>query len=97
VTQHDPRWFPNPEKFDPDRFAPGRVESIPPGAYFPFGAGPRACIGNHFAMTEMVLLTAMLLQRYTFGPAPGQGEPVPVAGMSLRPATGLRLSLTPRR
>jgi cytochrome P450 len=96
VTQHDPRWFPDPEKFDPDRFAPGRAEAIPPGAYFPFGLGPRGCIGNAFALTEMVLLTAMLLRRFTFAFAPGQGDPAPVAGMSLRPAGGLRLVLRRR-
>lgn len=96
VTQRDARWFPDPERFDPDRFAPGRVESIPPGAYFPFGLGPRGCIGNTFAMTELVLLTAMLLRRFTLAPAPGQGEPVPVAGMSIRPAGGLQLLLERR-
>jgi cytochrome P450 len=96
VTHHDPRWFPDPEKFDPDRFAPGRAEQIPQYAYFPFGGGPRVCIGNNFAMAEMTLLTAMLVRRFALAPAPGQGEPVPVAGMSLRPAGGLRLVLTPR-
>jgi cytochrome P450 len=96
VTQRDARWFPDPQKFDPDRFAPGRVEQLPHGAYFPFGLGPRSCVGNHFAMTEMTLLTALLVRRFTLTPAPGQGEAVPVAGMSLRPASGLRLTLTPR-
>lgn len=96
VTHHDARWFPNPEAFDPERFAPGRVEQIPQYAYFPFGAGPRACVGNQFAMTEMTLLTAMLVRRFTLTPAPGAGEAVPVAGMSLRPAGGLRLMVSPR-
>jgi cytochrome P450 len=96
VTHRDPRWFPDPEAFDPDRFAPGRIENIPPGAYFPFGLGPRACVGNHFAMTELTFLTTMLVQRFTLAPAPGQGVPVPAAGMALRPAGGLRLALTPR-
>lgn len=96
VTHRDGRWFPDPETFDPDRFAPGRAEAIPPGAYFPFGMGPRVCIGNTFAMTELVLLTAMLVRRFTLTPAPGQGEPVPVAGMSIRPAGGLRLMLKRR-
>lgn len=96
VTQRDARWFPDPERFDPDRFAPGRVEQIPHGAYFPFGLGPRSCVGNHFAMTELTLLTALLVRRFTLTPAEGQQPPVPVAGMSLRPAGGLRLGLTPR-
>lgn len=96
VTHHDPRWYPEPGTFDPDRFAPGRVEALPPGAYFPFGLGPRGCIGSQFAMTELILLTAMVLQRVVLTPAPGQAEPVPVAGMSLRPANGLPLVATAR-
>lgn len=96
VTHHDPRWFPDPETFDPDRFLPGRAEPIPQYAYFPFGAGPRACVGNHFAMTEMTLLTAMLLRRFSFAPAPGQADPGLRVGMSLRPAGGLRLTLRRR-
>jgi cytochrome P450 len=72
---HDPRWFPDPERFDPQRFAPGRAEHIPPHAYFPFGAGPRVCIGNMFAMTEMTLVLATLLPRYRLALAPGQGPP----------------------
>lgn len=96
VTHRDERWFPDPERFDPDRFAPGRVEAIPPGAYFPFGMGPRVCIGNTFAMSELVLLTAMLVWRFTLSLAPDQGEVRPIAGMSIRPAGGLRLVLTRR-
>jgi cytochrome P450 len=96
VTQHDPRWFPAPQRFDPERFAPGRAEAIPQCAYLPFGAGPRVCIGNAFAMTEMVLVTAMLLRRFTLSPAPGQTAPQLDPQMSLRPLGGLRLDLTPR-
>jgi cytochrome P450 len=96
VTQRDPRWFPDPLRIDPDRWAPGRAEQIPQYAFFPFGGGPRVCIGAAFAMMEMTLLTAMLVQRFTFAPAPGQGEPELLAQMSLRPKGGLRLALTPR-
>ncbi len=95
VVHHDERWFPNPEQFDPDRFAPGREEQIPPYACIPFGAGPRICIGNTFAMTEMTLLTAMLLQRFTLAPAAGQQTPELDVKMSLRPKGGLRLALSP--
>jgi cytochrome P450 len=97
VTHHDPRWYPDPERFDPERFAPGRVEQIPPGAYLPFGLGPRACIGNQFALMEMALVTAMLLQRLTLSPARGQQEPSLHPGMSLRPVGGMRLELKPRQ
>jgi cytochrome P450 len=94
VTHRDPRWFPEPERFDPERFAPGRVEAIPPLAYFPFGGGPRVCIGNQFAMTEMVLVTATLLQAVRFELAPEQGPVKLLPQLSLRPAGGLRLRLT---
>jgi cytochrome P450 len=94
VTHREPRWFPDPERCDPDRFAPGRAEAIPPFAYFPFGGGPRVCIGNQFAMAEMVLVTATLLQRVRFEPAPGLGQVKLQPHLSLRPSGGLRLRLT---
>jgi cytochrome P450 len=94
VTQRDSRWFPDPERFDADRFQPGRVESIPAFAYFPFGGGPRVCVGNQFAMTEMVLVTATLMQRLRLALAPDQGPVALKPQLSLRPAGGLRLSLS---
>lgn len=66
VTHRDPHVFPNPETFDPDRWSPERAANIPKFAFFPFGAGPRACIGNHFAMTKLGLILATLLQRCRF-------------------------------
>lgn len=96
VTQHDTRWFPDPGRFDPDRFAPGRAESIPAGAYFPFGTGPRACIGSSFAMMEMILVTAVLLQRTRPAPSTPGASPVLSAGMSLRPVGGVPIVLRPR-
>ncbi len=66
VTHRDPEIFPNPETFDPDRWAPERVADMPRFAFFPFGAGPRACIGNHFAMMELGLIAATLLQHCRF-------------------------------
>jgi cytochrome P450 len=96
VVQHDPRWYPDPERFDPDRFAPGRVEQIPQAAYLPFGLGPRACIGNTFAMMEMTLITAMLVARFKISSAPDQGQPALYPGISLRPRGGLRLILEPQ-
>jgi cytochrome P450 len=93
VTHRDPRWFPEPERFEPERFEPGRAESIPAFAYFPFGGGPRVCIGNQFAMAEMVLVTATLLQHLRFELAPEQGPVKLKAQLSLRPEGGLRLRL----
>ncbi len=93
---HDPRWFPQPERFDPRRFAPGRIERIPPHAYLPFGSGPRVCIGSTFAMTEMVLILATVLPRYQLSIAPGQNPPELSVRLSLRPKGGLRMTVARR-
>jgi cytochrome P450 len=89
VTQRDPRWFGQPELFDPDRFAPGRAESIPEYAYFPFGAGPHVCVGNTFAMMEITLVVATLVQRFQLELMPGQEYLVPELKVSLRPKGGV--------
>ncbi|APR79856.1 cytochrome P450 [Minicystis rosea] len=83
VVHRDPRWFPNPEGFDPDRFAPERAKDLPRFAYFPFGGGPRICIGNHFAMMEATLLLAVIVQRFRIELLPGQQ-------LSLKPSVTLR-------
>jgi cytochrome P450 len=97
VTQRDPRWFPAPERFDPERFAPGRVEQIPQHAYFPFGAGPRVCIGRQFALVELQLVAATLLQALSVSALPGAREAGLHARLSLRPEGGLRLRWTKRK
>jgi cytochrome P450 len=91
VTHRDPRWFPDPERFDPDRFLPERVQALPQFAYFPFGGGPRVCIGQGFAMTEIVLVVATMLRQLRVFPAPNQGPVALQPHMSLRPRGGLRL------
>lgn len=83
VVHHDPRWFPNPMAFDPDRWLPERAKALPKYAYFPFGGGPRVCIGNHFAMMEATLLLAVMLQRYRLELLPGQR-------LELKPSVTLR-------
>ncbi len=83
VVHRDPRWFPNPEGFDPDRWRPERAASIPRYAYFPFGGGPRICIGNHFAMMEAMLLLTIILQRYRLDLMPGEQ-------LALKPSVTLR-------
>jgi cytochrome P450 len=64
LVHRDPRFFPRPEVFDPDRFEPEIAKRRPRFAYFPFGGGPRICIGNHFAMMEAVLMLAIIAQRF---------------------------------
>jgi cytochrome P450 len=72
VSHRDPRWFPEPEKFDPDRWRSERMEKLPKFAYFPFGGGARVCIGERFAWTEGVLVLATLAQRWRMRLVPGQ-------------------------
>ncbi|MET9463655.1 cytochrome P450 [Streptomyces sp. NPDC006544] len=66
VTHRHPRYWPDPERFDPDRFTPEAEAARPRYAWFPFGGGPRACIGQHFSMLESVIALAMILREYTF-------------------------------
>ncbi|WP_330299136.1 cytochrome P450 [Streptomyces sp. NBC_00503] len=66
VTHRHPRYWPDPERFDPDRFTPEAEAERPRYAWFPFGGGPRACIGQHFSMLESVIALAMILREYEF-------------------------------
>ncbi|MFD3872023.1 cytochrome P450 [Streptomyces sp. NPDC058623] len=66
VTHRHPRYWPDPERFDPERFAPGAEAERPRYAWFPFGGGPRACIGQHFSMLESVIALAVILRAYEF-------------------------------
>nr|WSX49258.1 cytochrome P450 [Streptomyces sp. NBC_00974] len=66
VTHRHPRYWPDPERFDPDRFTPEAEAARPRYAWFPFGGGPRACIGQHFSMLESVIALAMILREYEF-------------------------------
>ncbi|MEH1017223.1 cytochrome P450 [Micromonospora sp. CPCC 206060] len=68
VTQRHPRYWPDPERFDPERFTPEREAARPRYAWFPFGGGPRACIGQHFSMLEAVLAIAVMLRHFEFQP-----------------------------
>lgn len=95
-TMHrHPAFWQNPEGFDPERFAPKRVEKRHRYAYIPFGGGPRYCIGNGFAMMEAKFVLAMVAQRYRLALAPGQPvEPEPL--VTLRPRHELKMRLHPR-
>ena len=80
-------YFPEPEMFDPDRFAPEREKLLPRHAYLPFGAGPRICIGNHFSLMEGHLLLAALAQRVSFTLEPEQDIRLdPAHHLTLRPS-----------
>jgi len=91
-TQRDARFFPDPERFDPERWRedPIRSGKIPRFAYFPFGGGPRVCVGASFAMMEAILLLAMIQQRYQLELVPG--HPIEVLALvTLRPKHGIRM------
>lgn len=95
VIQRDARWFESPHEFRPERFMPGAPD-IPKGTWMPFGSGPRVCIGQHFAMLEMGLIGAMLLQRFTLEWPSEASWPEADLAVTLRPATPIRLRLNPR-
>jgi cytochrome P450 len=90
ANQRSTRFWDDPERFDPERFATGRREGIGPYAYFPFGVGPHACIGKHMAEMESKLALALLARRYRLEPA--SGEPVPPEpAITLTPAKPVRV------
>jgi cytochrome P450 len=96
VTHRLPLYFENPEGFFPERFLDGKLEELPKYAYFPFGGGPRICIGNAFAMMEAKLLLAQVAQRYRLDLLAGHpviAEPV----VTLRPKYGLQMVARKRR
>ncbi len=96
VIQRDPRWWPDPLRFDPGRWTPEMEAGLPRFAYFPFGGGPRKCIGEGFAWTEEILVLATLAARWRVRPVPGHPvEPEPM--ITLRPRHGIRAVLERRR
>ena len=88
VTHRDARFFDDPAAFKPERWAGEAIEQLPKYAYFPFGGGPRQCIGNYFAMMEIVLLLATIGQRFRFELTGEKVEVLPV--LSLRPKSGIK-------
>ncbi len=90
ITQRDPRYWPDAERFDPTRWLGGAADSRPKFAYFPFGGGSRLCIGESFAWTEIILVLATIAQQWRFDLAPGHiVAPKPV--LTLRPRHGMRM------
>ncbi|MGB3061916.1 MAG: cytochrome P450, partial [Anaerolineae bacterium] len=95
VMHHLPAYWPDPERFDPQRFAPDAVHERPRFAYMPFGGGPHQCIGNSFALMEATLLLASVAQRYRLRlPTGAVVTPQPKA--TLRTAGGLPMLLEAR-
>lgn len=95
VTHRHPEFWPDPERFDPSRHAAGASSARPRLAYFPFGGGPRACIGERFAWLEAVLVLAVLSRHWRFRIVE-PGTVAPQAVITLRPRGGLNAVLEPR-
>jgi cytochrome P450 len=92
-THHSPRYWANPENFDPERFNKANEKLHTPFAHLPFGAGPRGCIGGNYAMLQMLMILSVLLRKYDFQLVPGQTiEPRPM--VILRPEHGIRMTFT---
>jgi len=96
IVHRDARYYRDPERFDPSRWTPAFKAALPRFAYFPFGGGPRQCIGESFAWMELVLLVATIAQRWSFDLVPGHPV-VPQAAVTLRPKHGMKMIASARR
>ena len=96
VMQHDARYYPEPYTFDPERWRGEAREARPKFSYFPFGGGPRVCIGEQFAWMEGVLLIATIAQKWKMRLAPGQLVE-PKAMVTLRPKHGMQMVIEARK
>jgi cytochrome P450 len=94
VIHRHPDFWSNPEGFEPERFDPERSAGRHKYAYFPFGNGPRKCIGDYFGLVEMQLVVAMITQRYRLDLVPGHPV-VAEPAISLRARDGLLMTLSP--
>ena len=93
VMHRDPRYYDRPEQFNPDRWLDQRLKGAPKFTYFPFGGGPRTCIGSAFAAMEAVLVLATIAQRYQMRVAPDcRAEVLPT--ITLRPRHGIKVMLS---
>jgi len=95
VVHRDPRFFNRPEDFIPERWENDFAKTLPRCAYFPFGAGPRLCIGNTFAQAEVPLLLASIVQKFQLKLVPGH-RVVTAPSLTLRPLKGIRVTLKKR-
>lgn len=96
ALHRNPRFFPEPERFSPERWLNGSSASLPRFAYFPFGGGPRVCIGNHFATMEAALILATMVQKVELSVASDFRLELSPA-ITLRMREGLRVKVDRRR
>jgi cytochrome P450 len=95
VMHRDPRYFSEPERFDPDRWRPESRARLPSFAYFPFGGGSRACIGEPFALMEGVLALATIAQNWKLRLVPGHRIEL-APRITLRPKYGMMMTVSKR-
>jgi cytochrome P450 len=94
AMHRDPRWFDQPEDFRPERWLDGLASRLPRFAYYPFSSGPRRCVGSSFALMEATIVLAVLIPRFELSaPSPNQRS---APSITLRPADGMQLRITPR-
>jgi cytochrome P450 len=93
VTHRHPRWWVDADRFWPERFLPQNSAGRPRGSYIPFGAGPRTCVGLNFAMTEILVVLALFLQRFRLELAVEPSEIRPEPSVTLRPDPGVPIRL----
>ncbi|KXJ73267.1 hypothetical protein RP20_CCG016130 [Aedes albopictus] len=98
AIHNDPRYYPNPDKFDPERFSEENKSKINPAAYIPFGAGPRNCIGSRLALMEMKMIVYYLLREFSFEPTEKTQIPLrlTMSGFTLQGEKGVWLEFKPR-
>jgi cytochrome P450 len=92
-AHHAPRYWEEPERFDPERFTKANDKLQTPFTYLPFGAGPRGCIGGNYAMLQILMILSTILRRYDFELSPGktiEARPMVI----LRPKHGIRMTFT---
>ena len=90
------RYYESPEEFTPERWEPARASKVPKFAYFPFGAGPRNCVGAQFATMEARIILASIVQRYSLELHPAADVRADAA-LTLRPVNGLPMVVRERR
>jgi cytochrome P450 len=95
VTHRDPRFFDDPETYRPERWLDGLAQRLPAGAYFPFGDGPRRCIGQGFALMEAAIMIATIAQKFRLSLLPGQ-DVTPEPLVTLRPRHHIHMKLQAR-